>query len=138
MMRDSKGQSVPPAAMNYANLARNVDPVGRGFYGGDGDREHGAARTIEALREGNHPVYRDERRGGDGPQFLPRNEIYRRAAREMGIPYEDYIKLHQKETLRDIRAEAKDDVLGQMKNDPYYSDEPRQAIQRMPRPEDEG
>jgi len=101
-MLDSEGQTVPPAVMNYANLDLLMDPVGHGFYG-DGDREHGVSREMEALREGNHPdFFNDER----------------------------YL---QRKVLDSKRRSAKDHVSEQMKDNPDYNDEPRQSIQRMPR-----
>jgi len=124
MMRDSEGQTVPPAVMNYANLALGMDPYGHGFEG-DGDREHGVSRTIEAMREGNHPAYNND------------DEHAQRDSQRLGMKLEDYLKLVQQEDLRDWRMEAKDHTGGQMENNPYYNDEPRRAIQRMPRPEDE-
>lgn len=59
MMRDREGQSVPPAVMNYANLALQMDPHGHGFEG-DGDREHGVQRQIDVARAlRNRPAPKD-------------------------------------------------------------------------------
>lgn len=125
-MLDSEGQSVPPAVMNYHNLSQGMDPYGHGHFG-DGDREHGVSRDIEAMREGNHPSYE--------LAFLepPNDEHAQRMSQRLGMTVDDYLKLVQQEHLEQARMEAKDNTIGQMKDNPYYHDEPKQSIQRMPR-----
>lgn len=122
-MRDAEGNAVPPAVMNYHNLSQEMDPYGHGFEG-DGDREHGVSRIAEAMAQGNHPAYKDD---DDGHA--------RRDSQRLGMTMDEYLKLVQREHLRDSRMGAKDDTLGQMENNPDYHSEPKQSIQRTPRPE---
>ena len=123
-MLDSEGQSVPPAVMNYHNLSQGMDPYGHGHFG-DGDREHGVSRDIEAMREGNHPSYEND---DDGHA--------QRMSERLGMSVDDYLRLVQREHLEEARMEAKDDTDGQMKDMTLYHDKPKQSIQRMPRPEE--
>ena len=70
---------------------------------------------------------------GEYPEHSNDMPHYAKEAKRLGMSLADYLKLMQQEYLEQERMTSKDDTAGQMKDMPFYHDEPKQSIQRMPR-----